>query len=205
MRSGMGISRKLNTGTIPVWQRVEELAQGGFLLDITGYASFDASGNQLYIPAGTPMVFDEAARTAKALKVGVFAANATNTATDYQVSKGHQYKVGDYFSALPGAKAYAITAIDTSNANYDTISVGTTLGTAVTTGQFNFASSTTGASNSSYGGVNGVLYDDAKIEAGKPVSIVIRGTAYARRVPYSTGLDAALKTAGAFIIYSQSY
>lgn len=201
----MGLSRFLNTGGIPYWQRVDQLAQGGFLLDITGLTLKDASGNNFILPGGTPMIFDEATRLAKPVTVGTFAASATNSATTYRITKGSRFKVGDYFSALPSSKAYPILTLDPSNASYDELTVGTTLGVVIAAGDFAYASSTTGASNSSYGGVNGVLYDDVKIEAGKPVGIVLRGTAYARRVPYSAGLDAALKAAGTFIIYSQSY
>ncbi|UTA66656.1 hypothetical protein [Emticicia sp. 21SJ11W-3] len=56
---------------------------------------------------------------------------AGNTATSYLVFKGHGFKTGDFIAALTGAKAYAITGIDTSNADYDTLTVATTLGVAV--------------------------------------------------------------------------
>lgn len=45
--------------TIPVFQKVLETARGGFTLDATGLTVGDT------IPAGTPMVFDEATRKAK--------------------------------------------------------------------------------------------------------------------------------------------
>ena len=195
---GMGLTRTFGTTEIPVWQGTNkdiQLAQGGFLLDTTG---FDAG---YVLPAGTPMAFNSATRVAKALKVATLTANATNTATTYQVAKGHNFKVGDYFAAAPGGAAYAITAIDTTNAAYDVITVGTTLGVALTSGALLFGSSATGASAASYGGVNGLLYDDVTVGTGVSCSVVIRGTVYARRVPYSTGLEAALPR----IIYSQSY
>lgn len=61
-------------------------------------------------------------------------ANATNTATAYQVAKGHNFKVGKFLASDTGAKAYAITSIDTLNDNYDILNVGTTLGVALTSG-----------------------------------------------------------------------
>lgn len=62
----------------------------------------------------------------------VEAANATAKA--YKVGKGHHFKVGDIVMVKTGAKAYAITAIDTTAATFDTITVGTTLGEAVAVG-----------------------------------------------------------------------
>lgn len=60
------------------------------------------------------------------------AANAS--ATEYKVAKGHHFKVGDIVMLKTGAKAYGITAIDTTPATHDTITVGTTLGEAVAVG-----------------------------------------------------------------------
>lgn len=82
---------------------------------------------------GTPLGKDaagiyHAVKTAKVTEV------ATNTATAYKVAKGHHFKVGDIVMFKTGAKAYAITAIDTSALTHDTITVGTTLGEAVEPG-----------------------------------------------------------------------
>jgi hypothetical protein len=108
-------------------------------------------------------------------------------------------KVGNNFSAVINGAAYPITAIDTANALYDSVTVATTIG-AVSANAFLFGSSTTGAANASFGGVNGLLYDDVKVESGKTVSIAYKATVYARRVPYSADLEAALPK----ITYSQS-
>lgn len=59
---------------------------------------------------------------------------ATTTATAYKVAKGHHFKVGDFVMFKTGAKSYAITAIDTTPATFDTITVGTTLGAAIPIG-----------------------------------------------------------------------
>jgi hypothetical protein len=194
---GLKYSTQKGTGSIPVWQGGPtslELVQGGFALDRTGLP------DGFVLQAGTPMVFNEATRTAKPVITGVVFANAGATATDYQVKKGHGFIVGQNFATKTGNKAFPITAINTSNADYDVITVGTTIG-AVTAGDFVFASSTTGASNSSFGGVNGLLYADRKVDDMETVSIVRRGAIYARRVPYSADLAAALP----LIFYSQSF
>ena len=102
--------------------------------DIPGGVTVAVSDlTQTYVAAGTPIGPDNnglyhVIKTAKAT------ASATNTATDYQVAKGHNFKVGDFLAVKPGAKAYAITAIDTTNTGYDVLTVGTTLGLAVSNG-----------------------------------------------------------------------
>jgi hypothetical protein len=65
---------------------------------------------------------------------------ATNDATAYDVSKEHHFKVGDRF-ATDTANGQLITAIDKSNAVKDVITVGTTLGVAITVGTCAFESS----------------------------------------------------------------
>lgn len=197
----MGITREVGTSQIPVWQGTDkdiQLVQGGFLLAATGLA------DKSVIPAGTPVVYNETARTATIMGTGVMQADAGATDTTYKILKGSTLKVGDNFaSGAAGGKAYPITAIDTSNADYDTITVGTTIG-ATTAGDTVYASTATGATASAYPAINGVLYADTLSGSGEDVSVAIRGTLYARRVPYSTQIAAALKTNGAYIIYSQS-
>lgn len=183
---------------VPVFQKVNETAQGGFRLDIAPLTAGDT------IAAGTPISYDESTRIAKVVKTAVAAANATNTATDYQVKKGHNLKVGDYLALGVGSKAYAITAIDTSNAGYDVVTVGTTLGAAVTAGDVFFQSSATGASAAVVSGTaRGLLYQDTVVETGADVAVVIDGTVYERRVP--NGIPSAVKSALPKIFFSQSF
>lgn len=65
---------------------------------------------------------------------------ATETANTYEVAKGHHFKVGDRF-ATDGANGQLITAIDKSDAAKDIITVGTTLGVAITSNTCAFESS----------------------------------------------------------------
>lgn len=100
---------------------------GGITLD----SSFFAAGD--LVPAGTPVV-KETNGMYQPIKTARLTSAASNTATDYQVAKGHVFKVGDFVASGVGAKAYAITAINKSNADYDVITLGTTLGVAVSNG-----------------------------------------------------------------------
>jgi hypothetical protein len=197
----LALTRTYGASHIPVWQGIGkdiQLLQGGVALATTGLAA------DTIIPAGTPVVYDEVNRTATLLGTAVAQANAISTATSYLVLKGHTLKVGDYLATgAAGGKAYAITAIDTSNSAYDTITVGTTIG-AVTAGDLLYASTATGATSSAYPAVNGLLYADTVVNASgtvEEISVVIRGTVYARRVPYNASLATALANK---IIYSQS-
>lgn len=194
---GLGYKRTDSTGDIPVWQGTGkdiQLAQGGFYLEKGGLPV------GTIIKAGTPMVFNETTRKAMFLATGKVVENAAADALSYKVAKGHTLKVGDNFAAKPQSAAYPITVIDKSHVDYDLVTLGTTIG-AVTANSLVFGSSTTGAANSSFGAVNGLLYRDQKIDDGESCSVVIRGTVYARRVPYSKELETALPR----IIYSQSF
>ena len=70
------------------------------------------------------------------LKSAALLAVAANNATTYRIGKTHQFKVGLFVTSKDKAsvKAYAITAIDVTNADYDTVTVGTTLGVALAVG-----------------------------------------------------------------------
>lgn len=70
------------------------------------------------------------------VKIAVLSAEATDTATDIKVNKGHNFKVGDFIMADEGGKAYAITSITTTEKTHDTIMVGTTLGVKIEKGGF---------------------------------------------------------------------
>lgn len=85
--------------------------------------------NQPIVNEGTPVGVDanglyHVVKTAKLVSV------VANTATDYPVAKGHNFKVGDFLAQKTGGKAYAITAIDTTAEDKDILTVGTTLGLA---------------------------------------------------------------------------
>lgn len=200
MSGGMGITRTSTKSGIPVYQgsaKDIQLLQGGCLLNTTGLTA----GNTIL--AGTPVVFDETTRVASILHHAFAQANAAANAVNYKVVKGHSLIVGDYLaSGAVGGAAYAITTIDFSNADYDTLTVGTTIG-AVTAGDVLFASTATGATASALPAINGLTYDEIIVSSNISLSVVIRGTVYARRVAWSAAIQAlsGLK----LIIYSQSY
>ena len=193
---GITLSREKSTGGVPIFQQVPENAQGGYVLDTTGLTA------GLLVPAGTVMGTDATTRLAKVLKVAKVQANAGNTDVAIRVEKGHLFIVGDYLAAVVGGKAYAITVIDATNAAYDVLTVGTTLAVALTAGDALFQSSATGATASVYATVaKGLLYQGVYVGANEALSIAIRATVYARRIPVVT---AEIKALLPNIIFSQS-
>lgn len=70
------------------------------------------------------------------VKIAVLSAEATESATDIKVNKGHNFKVGDFIMADEGGKACAITSITTTEKTHDTINVQTTLGVKIEKGGF---------------------------------------------------------------------
>ena len=193
---GMNITKTIAAHGVEIWQKVLETARGGFNLDVTGLTIGET------LKGGSLISFDESTRVAKVIKSAIVQANATNTATDILVLKGHPFKVGDYLAAVEGGKAYAITVINTSNASYDTLTVGTTLGVALTAGDALFQSTATGASAAVALTPNGLSYEDYTITASTDIAVVTRGTVYARRIP---GIIAGLKSKIPSVFFSQSY
>lgn len=105
--------------------KLEDIPGGGVIAvtDIT----------QASVEEGTPVGVDSNGLY-HVVKTAKITENASNTATAYKVAKGHNFKVGDFLAVKTGAKAYAITEIGTSEDDYDTLTVGTTLGLAVVVG-----------------------------------------------------------------------
>lgn len=100
------------------------------------------------LPEGTP-VGAPVNGIASVLKVAKLHEDATSSAVEYKVEKGSNFKEGEFITAGVGKKAYAITAIDKSNAAYDVISVGTTLGVAISAGNYVVAAKAEVSTNAS--------------------------------------------------------
>ena len=186
--------------TPPIWQgkNVPQTKQGGFAFDT---AQIPLGSN---IPGGTPVSVNEATRIASILKVGKIQTAATISDVAYKVYKGTTFKVGEYFAAVVGGKAYAITAIDTSNALYDLITVGTTLAVVLNVDDTVWQSSATGAAAAALMVTpNGLTYCEIyDIKGNDSVSVVDHGVVYARRV----GVPAAVRTLlSPSIIFSESF
>ena len=90
-----------------------------------GIYTADLGGDVVY--DGTPVYMSSG--ICKVQKTAMVYENAGSSAVKYKIYKGSHLKVGD--TVTNGSTSYAITAIDkTTSANYDEITVGTTLGAA---------------------------------------------------------------------------
>jgi hypothetical protein len=195
---GLKLVKESGVDQIPIFQKEFEVAQGGFLLDTIGLPP-----DELVTP-GTPVGFDEVTRKVTVLKTAVLYANAIDTETNYQVKKGHFLTVGEDLGAEIGGAAYAITAIDTSNADYDVITIGPTLGVVLTVGDVLFKSSANGAAvGALHLEPKGLLFDNVKIEDNASCGVILRGTVYKRRV--ANGIHLAVIDALPLIVFSESY
>lgn len=113
---------------------------------------------------------------------------ATNTATSIKVFKGHEAKVGDVISNNKFAGAsVAITAINTSNADYDTITVGATIGVVLNIGdvlvQAN-AAAAAGAGVYKYTPVGITIAAVDLTVANQGTGVMVRGTVKESLMPY---------------------
>lgn len=134
-------------------------ATGGFTLDKDNLpAGID------FLPKGSLIAADFATRKAVVVKNAVVKAAVEADGVEITVGKNNLLKVGDFVSKAVGGTSYAITAIDKSDADVDTVTVETTLG-ALAKGDILFASVESGAKKGAEANVaNGILIHDAYLE-----------------------------------------
>ncbi len=193
----MKFERTTLAGSIPVFQhdKAFHLAQGGFNLVTTGLAAGTV------VPSGTVLGYDEANRTATIIKGATVVENVAADGVSIKVDKNHILVVGDVIAAT--ADAAAITAIDKTNENYDTITVDATLG-AITAGAGVYQAAAAGADPEFPVEPKGLLYNPVKVVAGDVafVDVVLRCTVYARRIPY---VAPSIQEKLSNIFFSQSF
>lgn len=126
----MQFSKSSETLVVPCIIRKMADIPGGVLL-----MKSSLKGTTTEVKAGT-VIGEDASSTGQyhVVKTAKLHADATDAATGYQVKKNHEFLAGDIITTndVASCKAYAITEIDTSNADYDVLTVGTTLGVAMT-------------------------------------------------------------------------
>lgn len=138
----MTVKRRKDTRTPRVFMHKIADIRGGVSVNVTELGCD-------YLPEGT-VLSEPVNGICHVVKTAKLTANATDSATKYKVAKGHPFKVGDVVMAATGAKAYEISAIDASNTGYDELTVGTTLGVALSAGDQLMQAATAGASGSAF-------------------------------------------------------
>lgn len=186
-------------GDIPADKVVFAHTYGDVIGGVT-IASADFNEGDI-VPIGT-LVGRDGNGLYHALKTATLQANVTNVATAYPVLKGHFYKVGDVIALGTGGKASAITAINTTNPAFDTITVSATLGAAATAGDglVEGAVATTGTDSASKYVPTAITARSIQIVKGDTNTVGAWTTAdvYAQRVP---AVPATIKALVPFIRY----
>lgn len=179
---GLGPIRDTVGNAIPVFKKVFELFTGGF--------HFTRNDN-VELPAGCLLNVNEATRLATPIKLGVIHTTPTGAALPIRVFKGSLLEVGDYIAvATSGGTAgiaTAISAIDTSPAGWDLISIGSGFAdfgaSGAATGDLLIHCATAAASgaHSSFITANTFSAFDTTVESDGQVNGIVRGTIYANR------------------------
>lgn len=126
---GMTVRRRKDTRTPRVFMHKVADIRGGVSVKVS-----ELGGD--WLPEGAVLSAPDAGGICHVVKIAVVAAVVEESGTTIKVKKLHNFKVGDYVMAVEGGVAYAITAIDTAGSkDYDTLTVGTTLG-ALSQGDF---------------------------------------------------------------------
>ena len=158
-----------------------------------------------------PVSIDEATRTATICYRFEVYEDAASSATTYKIVKDagvyNQLEVGMVLMKMPTTLAgtgvaYAVATLDTSNADYDAITVATTLG-AVTAGDILAEGASVGTGKALNAVAVGLSYDDRFIEddsLGYAISVVYDAPVYARRIKPI----AAIERANMNILFSES-
>ena len=101
----MTVTRRKDTKTPRVFMHKIADVRGGVSVNVSELT-------QDYLPEGT-ILSVPVSGVSHVIKTAILQADVTNSATDYKVLKGHNFKVGDVIMLATSAKAYAITAITT--------------------------------------------------------------------------------------------
>lgn len=134
---------------------------GGFNLEDANLVSGS------YLPPLAPLAIDFATRKVVAVKNVKVAENAASNATAIKIKKNSLAYVGMFLG--DGTKSAQVTAINKTNASYDTLTV--TLAAAVTAGQVLFETAD-GTATTPKNKANHLNYARTKVEAGAIVDAI---------------------------------
>jgi hypothetical protein len=180
----MGLINEKSQDTLspPVFIEVHSDYKGGGTLSDVGLVP------RSLIRAGAFVNFDENTRLVTLLKTAVIVEAAAAGATAYKIAKlnkdqAHLFVSGDIFAKTVGGPSYAGT-LNTTNADYDIVTVGTTLGD-MAVGDVLFHSAASGATAGALKvAVNGQLRNHAYVSKNEFVAVVRQGITYNRRLPW---------------------
>lgn len=171
----MNITTDSITGGKVIFENILEDVPGGASLEVTSrldYLIHNTNVDKRYLKAGAPVYFSESTRIAQVCKSASWITGGSTTAI--RVGKNHHFVVGDFMN--DGVTTGLISAIVTTVAAYDTITVNTAL--LNVTGTIYGEGTVTGTSAALLYSPNGLTRDDVYIGDGNAdVAIVKMGTA----------------------------
>lgn len=170
-----------------LWDEMKaDRASGGFsLADVLPTSS-------TYLLKGAVLSVDYDGRSANVVKTAVVVAGSTTTST--RVAKNHTFKVGDVIAKAVSGNGVAITAIDTSNDDYDALT-HLTNGGAFSADDVIFEATAVGTGDATYKYVaNALLSDNTKI-AGTPTVTGVIGALEVQEANLPYSVTAEIKTA----------
>lgn len=177
----MQITNDSIAGKKVIFESILDEIPGGVSLVVADldYLVHNANVDKRYLPAGTPVYVDIAARTATVCKSAI--ALASSSAQAIRVPKNNHFKVDEILN--DGVTSATITGITTSVATYDTIAVDANLiyaeGTKYGEG------SATGTSTALYLTPNGMTKDTVYMGDGNAdVAVVTMGNAREAALTY---------------------
>lgn len=193
----MQITKDSIAGNKVIFESIIDEIPGGLSLPVADldYLVHNANVDKRYLPAGTPVYVDIAARTATVCKSAV--ALASSSAQAIRVPKLNHFKVGELLN--DGVTSAEITSITTTVATYDTIAVDAAL---ISTEGTKYGEGTaSGSDTTPYLSPNGLTKDTVYLADGNAdVAVVTMGTAReaALSFPVNTLYKVALRggTAG---------
>lgn len=127
----MQITKSSLPGSKVVFESILDEVPGGVSIKVArlDYLTVNSNVDKRFLPAGTPVYVDLAARTADICKSITALTGSSGTAI--RVAKNHHYLVGDLVN--DGTTSSIISSIDTSNAAYDVINTAEALTTTLAT------------------------------------------------------------------------
>ena len=147
-----------------------------------------------YIPSFTPVCADLTKKTAKIVRNVKVVSNVLATDTVIKVAKGSLFVTGMFIGN--GTKGGKVTSVDKTNGDYDSITVETTIGVAITSGTVLFEADAADGKNQKYV-ANSALYGRWQVVNGINIISLLRTAAEIEpsnlTIPFSANDKDALK------------
>lgn len=161
---------------------------GPYVLDTTNL------GLDSYIPSFTPIFADLTKKTAKIVRNVKVVSNVSATDTVIKVAKGSLFVTGMFIGN--GTKGGKVISVDITNGDYDSITVETTIGVAITSGTVLFEADAADGKNQKYV-ANSALYGRWQVVNGINIISLLRTAAEIEpsnlTIPFSANDKDALK------------